>query len=274
MAVALRQREVEIDGGLRGTWTAPAASELAGPAPCVVMFHGFGGRRDEVGGLFARLAARLAAREIASLRFDFPGCGQSAGRFDDITVALYAAAAEAALRFARNEREADAERVALLGYSFGGAIATTRLGSTRLGGAAPVPALALWAPVGNPRVDMVETLGAARAEEAARTGWVAVPWGAGEIRLKHAFFAGLADAAPLDAIAAFPGDVYVAAGSRDRLAKYVPAFCAAARRARSCRTHLFDGVDHFFRDLDGGTTAAEILLDETTDFFASGLGAA
>lgn len=267
-ATAARPRDVAIEPGLRGTWVAGAGA--GAEAPCVVMLHGFGGRRDEVGGLFARLAQRLADRGIGSLRFDFPGCGESAGRFDDITVALYAAAADAALRFVRHAGDAPPGAVALLGYSFGGAIATTRLGEA----AAPIGALALWAPVGNPRVDMVETLGAARAAEAARAGAVAVPWGAGEIRLKHAFFAGLADAAPLEAIAAYPGDVYVAAGSRDRLAKYVPQFCAAARRARTCRTRLFDGVDHFFRDDDGGTKAAETLLDETAGFFAAALQAA
>jgi alpha/beta superfamily hydrolase len=273
MAAAAAEHDVAFEGGLRGTWTdaaggtAARAATLAPaltPALTVVMLHGFGGRRDEVGGLFSRLAGRLAERGIASLRFDFPGCGESAGRFDDISVPLYAGAAQSALRFAR-AAGGDARPLALLGYSFGGAIASTRLHDP----ATPIRSLALWAPVGDPKADMIETLGAARAEEAARAGSVAIPWGAGQIHLKHAFFAGLADAAPLAAIADYPGDVFVAAGSRDRLAKYVPALCAAAARARTCRTRLFDGVDHFFRDADGGTSAAEILLDETAAFFAA-----
>jgi len=40
------------------------------------MAHGHGGNRDEAGG-FTRMAEALAQRGIASVRMDFPGCGDS-----------------------------------------------------------------------------------------------------------------------------------------------------------------------------------------------------
>lgn len=254
-------REVTIAGGVRGTWT-----EAPAPAPCVVLLHGFGGHRDEVGGIFAALAQRLAGRGIASLRIDFPGCGKSDGEFGDITGALYRSAAIAALRFAKSSPGAAPKQLGLMGYSFGGAVATACLG----GDAPQTRALALWAPVGDPKVDMVESLGAARAAEAERKGAVAVPWGRGEIVLKRAFFRSLAEMRPLDAVRAYTGGVFVAAGGRDRLAKYVAQFYDAAQRAKPCEQRLIEDADHFFSGSDQ-KSLAEPLLDDTAAFFAATL---
>ena len=48
--------------------------------PLVVLVHGHGGTRNEAGG-FTRVAEELATRGIASIRMDFPGCGDSVESF-------------------------------------------------------------------------------------------------------------------------------------------------------------------------------------------------
>ena len=50
------------------------------PVPLVVMAHGHGGSRNETG-VFGRVAESLARRGIASIRMDFPGCGDSTESF-------------------------------------------------------------------------------------------------------------------------------------------------------------------------------------------------
>ena len=42
-------------------------------APCVLMVYGRASQKDEVGGLYQRLAVSLANRGIASLRIDLRG---------------------------------------------------------------------------------------------------------------------------------------------------------------------------------------------------------
>jgi alpha/beta superfamily hydrolase len=268
VALSVTERSVTVSAGLSGTL---ASAKGQGPRPHVVMLHGFGGHRDETGGLFKKLARRLAKHGLSSLRIDFPGCGKSDGAFGDATVSLYRRAAIAALRYAKSAPGADPERLGLLGYSFGGAIATACIAPD----APRARALVLWAPVGNPAVDMVESLGAARAAEAERTGTVAVPWGKGEIRLKRAFFRSLADVAPLAAVRRYDGSLFVVAGSEDRLAKYVDEFHAAAENARRRQKRLIDGADHFFGAGNGRTERrgghVEPLLAETADFFAATL---
>ena len=48
--------------------------------PAVLLCHGTGSHKDEVGNLFARLAGALVHEGIASLRFDFAGCGDFIGQ--------------------------------------------------------------------------------------------------------------------------------------------------------------------------------------------------
>ena len=76
---------------LQGTLCLPQG----GPAPCILMLHGFTGSRDEQviagagEGVFSRTARRWAGRGMASLRIDFRGSsflgGGSDGDFADTT---------------------------------------------------------------------------------------------------------------------------------------------------------------------------------------------
>ena len=61
------------------TLTVPGDGEDV-DAPLVVLAHGHGGTRQE-NGAFTELAATLAEAGIASIRMDFPGCGDSMEAF-------------------------------------------------------------------------------------------------------------------------------------------------------------------------------------------------
>ena len=62
-----------------------------GPAPVVLMVHGFTGSRDEMAvtgtgeGVFSRSARRMAQQGLASLRIDCRGSGTSEGDFANTT---------------------------------------------------------------------------------------------------------------------------------------------------------------------------------------------
>jgi poly(3-hydroxybutyrate) depolymerase len=69
---------IEIKSGentLRGVMTRP--QNVKGKIPMVLMFHGMNVNIHEMNDLWAVLADTLAKEEIASVRFDFGGHGQS-----------------------------------------------------------------------------------------------------------------------------------------------------------------------------------------------------
>lgn len=125
------EREVTVENGvvrLPGTLCLPAGTE--DPVPVVVLVHGSGPNdRDETLGPnkpFRELAHRLAARGIATLRYDkrtrvyssslrdvFPTLNYDTEVVDDACAAVKLAAAQP---------EADPARVFVLGHSLGGSL--------------------------------------------------------------------------------------------------------------------------------------------------------
>lgn len=105
-----------VDGLLlRGT-----VIRASGSSGAAVLVHGGGATRDE-GGFFSRIAEGLAAGGVSSLRFDFRGHGVSEGRQEDLTLAGVVNDIRAAADEVR--RTTGAERIAVLGTSFGGGLA-------------------------------------------------------------------------------------------------------------------------------------------------------
>lgn len=93
-----------------------------GPAPLVLMLHGFGGRMDAFpGGWMQEWNDALITAGFATLRFDFSGHGDSEGEFRDMTLFSEIEDAAAFLRWAMTLP--DVTDIHLLGHSQGGVVA-------------------------------------------------------------------------------------------------------------------------------------------------------
>ncbi|MCP1167805.1 alpha/beta hydrolase family protein [Limimaricola litoreus] len=190
-----------------------------GPAPTVLLLHGFTGDRDELDiagtgeGVFRRTARLLAEAGYASLRIDFRGSGESIEGFDfaQTTFESQIADAQAALDWLDAQERAGGP-VHLIGWSQGGLVAATLAGR----GADP-EAVALWAAVADPQITFASLFGAKVLEQGVLSeapSTVALPWGQ-EITLNQPFFEGVLDADPLAEIARYDGPLFVAQGSED-----------------------------------------------------------
>ena len=105
--------------------TVPAVVTLPvgeGPFPAVVLNHGHGGNKDEGTG-FGGIAEALAEAGIASIRMDFPGCGDSTEPFTENTLSNMIADSNAAKDYLLANYPVDADKLGILGYSMGGRIA-------------------------------------------------------------------------------------------------------------------------------------------------------
>lgn len=227
-----------LDRGISATLTMPKGT---GPFPAVLMFHGLGSTRDEVGLIFMDSAEALAARGIASLRIDFRGFGKSDGDTGAFTLDRQNEDARIALRALAATQGVDAGRIGAMGFSFGAGAAI------ELAAAEPqaIRSLVVWAPVGDYRADMLDSMGQRAFDLAAEDGIVGLDLGWRTMALKRDFFDSLGKHDLLAALRAYDGPFMTVNGSDDPYRQYTPALMAAAAGGDK-RALVIDGGDHVF----------------------------
>jgi len=102
---------------------------------CVITCHGLYSSKDSE--KYVGIARRFCGEGLAVLRFDFRGCGESGGRFEDTSLTGRMEDLEGALDFVQ---EQGYEGVGVLGSSLGGTVAVLTAATDRR-----VKALVTWA---------------------------------------------------------------------------------------------------------------------------------
>ncbi|MEE4299796.1 MAG: alpha/beta fold hydrolase [Pseudomonadales bacterium] len=230
------------------------------PRAAVLLLHGWCSQMDEVGGLYRDLAAGLAARGIASLRFDFSGEGPNADYVVTSTYERRVAEAEAARALLR-ERVPDVP-LGVNGFSLGGLVAMSLMGRH------PdwFDVAVLWSSAA--RMDFTSgdpaLVGAARA--ALRDGRAVYrTWT--DITLTREFLVSYLGVDASVGLVAYPGSLLAIRGTAD----YLPALDAqwiAATPGEDDAVILIDGADHVFGVLEAPRPAhGERVLEHTISWF-------
>lgn len=93
----------------------------------VIICHGFGADKDRP--LLRTIADRLQEAGIASIRFDFNGCGKSEGRFQDMTVLNEIEDAKKVIDYA--QKLPWVSGISIVGHSQGGVVASMVAGQLK-----------------------------------------------------------------------------------------------------------------------------------------------
>ena len=215
--------------------------------PLLVMAHGHGGTRNEAGG-FTSVAENLAALGIASIRMDFPGCGDSTEPFTQNNLSNMLADIQASRDFAIGQANIDKNRVGLHGFSMGGRLAFM-LSAIDIS----YTVISTWAPAGsNDPGSVVEFLGGrAKYDElkaqAAAEGFAPFTtfWGQDQ-ELSLQWFTDNEESRSLDAIGTFTGPLLVLHGDLDEvvLPEVGEAVVAAAANSSEVVHHVVKGAGH------------------------------
>ncbi|HNP63986.1 MAG TPA: alpha/beta fold hydrolase [Woeseiaceae bacterium] len=242
--------------------------------PLVVMAHGHGGTRHESGG-YKDVAARLAEIGIASIRMDFPGCGDSRESFIENNVSNMLADILASRDFAINQPGIDRNRVGLFGFSMGGRLVLL-LGDRNK----EFKAIATWAPAAsNGSGSMISFLGGETEytrfrQRAAEGGFVSftTQWGQ-EQQLGLKWFEDLENSNPLDVTSRFEGSLLVLYGDQDTvvLPAVSEAVIAMAVNTRDVVRHVIAGAGHGLGIYSGEAGKAENAISETVRFLSDRL---
>ena len=89
--------------------------------PAFIVLHGFGGNKDGQGQMV--VAKQFSQWGYVTLRMDFRGCGESEGEHGRIICLDQVADARNAISYLATRSEVDPRRIALVGSSFGAAVA-------------------------------------------------------------------------------------------------------------------------------------------------------
>lgn len=244
----------------------------------ILLLHGFTGSRDEleipaVGeGIFARAARLWAEDGIASLRIDYRFNGDSDGEFADSTLQAHVADGLAALDWLAGSGRVDPGRLALVGWSMGGAVGAAV--AARSGH--EVDAAALWAPGVNMAASITMLFGPEVVKEGLQAGSDAVvatlPWGA-EIELRQPFFESLFTLDPVAEIARYDGPLFVAVGTNDDVVFPQPASGQVLLdyHAGNEQELFVRPMDHVFNAFEGVEQVDE-LIAATGAFIAARFG--
>lgn len=242
--------------------------------PLVVLAHGHGGTRNEAGG-FTQVAERLATLGIASIRMDFPGCGDSVESFANNNMSNMLQDIESSRDFALSRPNIDPNRVGMLGFSMGGRLAYMAAAKD-----SSYKVLVTWAAgAANGAGSMFEFVGGQDAYDAmklqaASEGFApfTTPWGQQQ-KLGLQFFTDLETSRPMDAVGKLTVPLLVLYGDQDQvvLPAVAEAVIAAATSSSEVQRHVIKGANHglgLFTDEPQYTAEA---VSTTVDFFADRL---
>lgn len=242
--------------------TVPAGE---GPHPAVLLIHGFASEKDEVGGFYARLAVELAERGYASLRFDFPGSGDSQAPFTLNSIPFQQADAGRAFNYLAELDEIDETRLGVVGFSLGGIVGTHLASNDER-----VQALALWSTPGDVAYRFLDRYERYYAE-AKTNGYAAVDLGFTQVDLSAAFLESTFASYPLHDIQRYRNPLLVIAGETDaEIPGQAPLFVLNSGSFDATMI-IVPGADHIFNVLTPDQTDAEFVIDTTAKWLSERL---
>jgi len=247
-----------LDAGVVGTLSVPEGG-VDGPA--VVMLHGFASNRDEIGGIFAAQAEALSQAGIASLRIDFRGYGESAGAEAEVTIDRMLEDAEIARTHLASVEGVDADRIGVLGYSFGAAIAMLD--------PADYAAVAVWGQMGDLEGEFVEFLGEEAFATARETGNYTIDLGWRVISLDAPFFASIESHDLAAGFVGYSGPFLTLAGADDPATAYFEQYLALATGPK--QAVVIPGTDHMLGVYSDQPEIGADVVARTTAWLADNL---
>jgi pimeloyl-ACP methyl ester carboxylesterase len=257
-AAAAGETVVDLPGGIRGTLATP---ETGATGQAVIMLHGFGSSRDEVGGLFAQQAAALEAKGIASLRIDFRGYGESSGDMADTTLEGLVADAEAARTYLSTVEGVDPTRVGVIGYSFGAAVAMLEPEAFK--------SVVVWGQMGDLQGEFHEFLGQEFYDKAKADGSASVDLGWRVVTLKQSFFDSLAKHDLAARFEGYAGRFLTIAGEADPATGYFDQYLGLAAGPKEALT--IPGADHMLGVFSDQPEIGQQVIDKTTAWLSDTL---
>lgn len=240
--------------------------------PLVVMSHGFGGSRLS-GGNFTLLMKELGKKGIASITFDYPGCGYSKERFEEYTPKNCKNDLLSSISFMKDTYSIDENNIGIVGHSMGGRIATISTQDF------PYKSMALWAPALNSGlVGLADFMGGTKEvgklyKESQVKGHAQYNRYQYSYQLSKNFFEQNRQLRPFKDLKAYRGDVFIAYGGKDTVIpkSTIEKAIKFSSNANSMEYKYYPKGNHNFGAISGDNRIQGKLIQDTVTFFYDSL---
>ena len=258
----------------------PSMMNLDDPYPVVILCHGTGSHKDEVGDLFHRLAQALAREGIASLRFDFAGCGDSTAPQQALTFSGEIRDVLTVYKYLLQRPDIDHGRIGILGFSQGARVMAQflreiahRQNESSLADPLAIATAVSWSGACHDGPGVFAGWFDLYYEEAVQNGFARIPMGWREdLLVSRPWFDEVQDSHPMEGFSSYPGPVLAIAGTADAIVPCEHAQDIISRCSHpASRSLILPGADHTFCVLGEDQTLAEQVLEETTCWFCQQL---
>jgi uncharacterized protein len=236
----------------------------SGLYPVVILCHGTGSDKDEVGNLFVKLAESLKEKGIASIRFDFAGCGESNARMQDLSFYGEVHDVEKVYAYLRQCELIDSNRIAILGFSQGARVMAEFLGNHPK----EIKSAISWSGACHNGEGVFADWFNDYYSEAEKNGYARIPmlW-RDDLILSKKWFDEIRASKPMNSLSKYEGALLAISGTEDALVPYHHAKeIAVACRGKVGEYRFIEQADHIFNVLETDPIIANIVVNDTVNW--------
>lgn len=234
-----------------------------GNYPVVILCHGTASNKNEVGDMYVMLANQLIKAGIASIRFDYAGCGESKALPQELTFFGEVEDTYEIYKYLLDCDMVDSSKIGILGLSQGARIMAELFKI--------VPELRFgisWSGACQSNEGLFEEWHKNYYNEAIKNGYAVVPmtWGENLIISKE-WFDDIKKSTPLEGFKNYKGPILAIAGVEDDIIPFehtseIIKFCTNI----DSRAILYPRSNHIFNILSGDLTVMNTVIKETIEW--------
>lgn len=243
-----KETKINLPSGAIGDFV-----EVYGSSKVVLMLHGFGSSRDEVGNMYKDLSYSLAKKGISSLRIDFRGWGETTYPMTSSSVTVMIEDATEALSFIKSK---GFNKIGVQGFSLGGGLAQEFSVINKN----DVTAISLWSSVIEFKYDNEKDIA-----EAVKKGKVDIDLGFRKITLGKTYFEELEKYNFFDNFINLQKPLLVQYGDKDYLFENAKVF--EYNKYKDMQIVIHKNGDHIFLVLSDDQKISKSVIDNTVKFF-------
>jgi|SRR5699024_4378416 len=233
--------------------------------PAVILCHGTGSHKDEVGDMFVHLSKILAKKGIASIRFDFAGCGDSSAQQQDLTFYGEVSDTEKVYNYLCQHQSIKSNNIGILGFSQGARVMAEFLGNH----SEEIKVAVSLSGACHNGEGVFQGWFKEYYDEINKKGYAKIPmlW-RDDLILSKEWFDEIQESSPMDELSHYTGAILAVSGTEDVLVPYEHAqeIVNACRKSAVQKTQVIEDADHTFNILEEDKHYANDVVNDVTEW--------